>query len=187
MPLNIFRKNISSTEDLSSPADRHLIASVRRYMRENRSSAAVNVPKQFHLPSGGLSVGFDRSKLLNSADRGETFSQALIRLIDEKGFTDPEVYKKVNIDRRLFSKIRSNKNYRPKKETAAAFAIALELDLDETNALLEKAGYVLSNSIDSDLIIRYFIEHRIYDINEINTVLKDFGQTMLTKELKSDI
>lgn len=106
----------------------------------------------------------------------ETFSQRLLRMIDERGMTDSEAYTKAYVDRRHFSKIRNDINYVPNKKTVLAFTIALELSLDEAMDLLNSAGFTLSRSSKTDIIVAYFLQNKIYDMFEINDVLEAYGQ-----------
>ena len=113
------------------------------------------------------------------SQQGENFQGCLLRMIDERGLTDAQVYKRANIDRKLFSKIRCKADYTPSRKTAISLAVALELNLDEMTDLLRKAGIALSPGSKFDLIIRYCVENHIYDTMRINAILFDYDQPLL--------
>lgn len=124
--------------------------------------------------SSAMPINRTIDKLMDQME--ETFSQRLLRMIDERGMTDSEAYTKAYIDRRHFSKIRKDVDYVPNKETVLAFTIALELSLDEAKDLLASAGFALSRSSKTDIIVAYFLQNKIYDMFEINDVLDAYGQ-----------
>ena len=109
----------------------------------------------------------------------ESFAQTVLRLIDERGLRDATVYKRANMSRQLFAKIRRDDNYRPTKKTACALAFALRLPYEDALVLLSRAGFTLSHSSKFDVIIEYCLLNNIYDINQVNMVLYEFDQQLL--------
>ena len=150
-----------------------------RYRRKDPASLCEAQPQPYKTAPMPASPAAPRQLEDLMLEIEETFSQTLIRLIDQKGLKDPQVYKKANIDRKLFSKIKNNIDYQPSKQTAIAFAIALELSLDEARDLIGRAGYALTHSSQFDIIIEYFLIERNYNIFEINEVLFAFEQPLI--------
>ena len=160
-------------------------AEVKALQEEESSPAEESLPEEFDVStmqktkiqkgmSSTMSVNRNIDNLINQLE--ETFSQRLLRMIDERGMTDSEAYTKAYVDRRHFSKIRKDVNYVPNKKTVLAFTIALELSLDEAKDLLASAGFALSRSSKTDIIVAYFLQNKIYDMFEINDVLDAYGQ-----------
>lgn len=167
-----------------APARRHILptadAKLMRLPEEDRAECLDDYaePKGYGAAQPQSAAYSDLHSRLDSLD--ESFQEALLRLIDERGIKDSECYKRAGIDRKLFSKIRSNPQYKPSKPTVIAFAFALELTLDQTADLLRKAGYALSHSSKFDVIVEYFIVSGVYDLRQLNEALYEFDQPLIS-------
>ena len=149
----------------------------RRQVDREEAAAGSFADMPCLAPSGPTMDMYTLAEMLDQVD--ESFGKTVLRKIDEKGMTDVECYKRANIDRRLFNKIKNEPNYRPGKQTALAIAIALKLTLSETKELLMKAGFALSHSNKADIVVEYCIQAGLYDIFQINELLFRFDLSPL--------
>ena len=169
--------------DVEEYIDEKLLSPDEMRRRANEEGTSLDF-KQAYMTSVAMPAAPSRKSKQAGLDEiirkmDASFSERLLQLIDESGMTDAQVYKRANVDRKLFSKIRNNREYKPSKITAAAFAIALRLNMDTARDLIEKAGYSLTHSNKFDIIIEYFIENENYNIFEINEVLFKFDQPLI--------
>ena len=184
--------NPRNAEDNISEADKKRAAAIERAWEQSEvkySLRGSNVPKfedKFHAASiqsafRHNSALYEAKQLVRELDKylDVTFTDAIVRYIREKGWRDSRVYKAAQMDRRLFSKIMSDRNYKPSKDTAIALVIALELSLKQAEDLLSRAGYTLSHSSKRDVIIEYFIREGIYNLSDINEVLYRLDQKII--------
>lgn len=161
----------------AAPENRRLRIPRRRDWELEERTVAEECAPCYSMPLATPSKAISLADMLKQADAG--FTETLLKLIDDSGKKDSEIYKKALLSKQHFSKIRNNPNYKPTKPTAIALALALELDLDATKDLIGRAGYALTNSSKFDLIIRYFIEQGNYNVVEINLALYEFDQSLL--------
>jgi len=179
-----------SFETVTTSEFEQLLKSVSNYIDDhyinNPESVIIEVKEEFieesiieyrHMSTAAPMDTADWGDLLDSLDAG--FSETLLQLIDRTGKKDSEIYRKASVDRKLFSKIRTNMNYQPSKTTALAFAFALELDIEETRDFIGRAGYALSHSSKFDVIVEYFLINKNYNIHELNEVLLAFDQPLI--------
>ena len=175
--------------DISNDLLKDVEAYLNKPKRTNKRGVFSLLESNKIEPSGSIQGAYEFSvdayEPINSSiepflELDESFQEVLFKLIDKKYTKDSDCYKKANIDRRLFSKIRSDVNYKPSKQTALALCIALELNIGQTEDLLKRAGYALSPSDIGDSIVKYFIKRKNYNINEIDSMLLKYDQKTLT-------
>ena len=169
-----YKLSESRFQNVASYIDEQLVVpmSAHRYMRRDTDCMP---PPQCYAPAPCKSMSLE--DMLRQEDAG--FTQTLLDLIDKTGQKDSQIYKRANLSKQHFSKIRNDPHYRPKKATALALALALELDLEQTKDLIGRAGYALTNSSKFDLIVRFFIEQGNYNVIEISMALYEFDQPLL--------
>ena len=184
-----YRMSEKLTASVKSYIDQHYVDAIEHQLyggnqqshMRSRMAADRGVFKHREMPACGQQMAIPKAasleQLLEKTDAG--FTETLLKRIDETGKKDSQIYKKANLSKQHFSKIRNNPDYKPTKATALALAVALELDVEQTKDLIGRAGYALTNASKFDLIVRYYIENKNYDLMQINMTLFEFDQTLL--------